>query len=221
MLYKKAYLISFFLFIFCYVASAQIPVDKERHHQVVLENKYIRLLEGKIPFKDTTVAHLHAANSEIIFLSHSIFGIEIAGEKPVVSEVNPGDLKYAAYRDKPVIHKVWNQRKDVLHFMVVEIIDQHIDSNDCTILSQPGIKFQSHQKFLNTYSLDITKGRQLHLQKSNCNRLLIRILGAINIISSDNKTAVSTGSFAFFPSQKEIWISSNSKNARYILLELK
>jgi hypothetical protein len=87
----------------------------------VLDNAYLRVLEGRIRTNDSTPAHLHAANSVVVFLSSSTFGIGTAGDKPVISTVRPGDLKYAPYGDKPVIHIVWNQTPGDFHFLVVEL----------------------------------------------------------------------------------------------------
>src|SRR4030095_10127682 len=112
-------------FLFCNIASAQLPVSEEPHHKVVLQNEYVRILEGHIAVRDTTLAHLHAANSVVVFLSKSTFAIQIVGEAPVVTEVNPGDTKYAAYGDKPINHKVWNESIPMFHFIVIELLEKH------------------------------------------------------------------------------------------------
>ncbi|HTR32019.1 MAG TPA: hypothetical protein VMH27_22260 [Puia sp.] len=101
--------------------EAQLSVDREPHHKVLLQNDYIRLLEGNIPAKDTTAAHVHAANSVVVFLSHSTFGIRVAGDKPVIATVSPGDVRFVAYGDKPVNHVVWDEDGPPLRFYVVEL----------------------------------------------------------------------------------------------------
>ena len=50
----------------------QLPVEKEPDHRVVLDNNYLRLLEGKAKPGDTTLSHRHAVESLVIFLSYSI-----------------------------------------------------------------------------------------------------------------------------------------------------
>ena len=87
-------------------AYAQLPVAAEKHHRVLLQNDYIRILDGHISAHDTTPVHLHAANSVVVFLSLSTFGLQKPGEPPVVTNVRPGDMKYADYGDKPVNHIV-------------------------------------------------------------------------------------------------------------------
>jgi len=101
--------------------EAQLPVDREPHHKVLLENAYFRLLEGNIPANDTTAPHVHAANSVVVFLSHSTFGIQVIGDKPVIATVHPGDIRFVAYGDKPVNHIVWDESGSPLHFFVVEL----------------------------------------------------------------------------------------------------
>lgn len=210
------------VFLFCNIASAQLPVSEEPHHKVVLQNEYVRILEGHIPFRDTTLAHLHAANSVVVFLSKSTFAIQIVGEAPVVTEVNPGDTKYAAYGDKPINHKVWNESTPMFHFIVIELLKKHPGNDTCSIISQPGVKFQWQQKLVRIYNLDITKGRQYILPKSNCAYLLIDISGLITTSSSGSINTLQPDGFVFFPPQSNIKIDANDKeNVACILLELK
>src|SRR5580698_6883479 len=132
---------------------AQLPVSRERHHKVIQENPYYRLLEGKIPAGDTTPAHVHGANSVVIFLSHSTFGIQVIGGKPVITTVTPGDIKYVAYGDKPVNHIVWNQTPPLFHFYDVELKRHPPAADSCPVLSQPGITLQWQQPSVKAYDL--------------------------------------------------------------------
>ena len=105
----------------CGMASAQIPVEQEPHHKVILDNAYMRVLEGHIAPHDSTVAHIHAANSLVVFLSASTFSLETPGSKPVVTTVTNGEIKYVPYGDAPVTHIVRNLGDTEFHFLVVEI----------------------------------------------------------------------------------------------------
>ncbi|HXB35726.1 MAG TPA: hypothetical protein VNV35_20010 [Puia sp.] len=154
---------------------AQLPVDREPHHKVIQENPYYRLLEGKIPAGDTTPAHVHAANSVVIFLSHSTFGIQVIGDKPVITTVEPGDIKYVAYGDKPVNHLVWNHTPPLFHFYVVELRKRTPTADSCAVLSQAGITLQWQQPSVKAYELNITG--TLHLGPAPCARLQVGITG--------------------------------------------
>ena len=183
--------------------EAQLPVDRETHHKVILENPYFRLLEGNIPANDTTTAHQHAANSVVIFLSHSTFGIRTIGDKPVIATVNPGDLKYVAYGDKPVVHLVWNQTPPLFHFFVVELAKHPVTSDSCPILSQASVTLRLHEPRVNAYSIDLSGTKSLHLKPAPCARLLIEPLPP--------------NQYKFFPPKTPIDLNGA---ARYILLEI-
>jgi len=193
--------------------EAQLPVSREPHHSVILENQYLRLLEGKIPMNDSTPAHVHAANSVVVFLSHSTFGIQVVGNQPVITTVNPGDMKYVAYGDKPVNHLVWNQTPPLFHFYVVELAKTLVIKDSCPILSQPGMTLRLHEPRVNAYSVDLTDSRPLHLGPAACARLLIAITGT-----------VSAGGAALTPNQYRFLIPTTPidlKGAgRCILLEI-
>lgn len=198
---------------------AQVPVDKEPFHKVVLENEYLRLIDGRVPPLDTTLMHIHAANSVVVFLSKSKFGIQNAGEKPVITEVNPGDVVYRAYGDSPVNHKVWDQSKSLFHFWVVELVKQHLGSDTCSILSLTGAKLQWQKKWVRAYQLKIDKGEPIYLPKSNCAYLVMNISG---VTSVDLKNSMQSDDFLFVPPQREIKIYTGHKEtAECVLLELK
>jgi hypothetical protein len=192
--------------------EAQLPVSREPHHTVILENQYLRMLEGKIPMNDTTAPHVHAANSVVIFLSHSTFGIQIVGDKPVITTVNPGDLKYVAYGDKPVNHIVWNQTAPLFHFYVVELAKKPVTKDSCAILSQPRMTLQLHQPRVNAYSVDITDTQPLHLTSAPYARLLIAVTGTV----SAGGTALTPNQYRIFPPKTPIDLKGAG---RCILLE--
>jgi hypothetical protein len=230
---KKTVWVYFLLsaLLFCKIVAAQLPVrepaqDKvvperdEPHHKVVFENEFVRLVEGHVRDHDTTLKHIHTANSVVVFLSASTLGIQVIGEKPIVTNVSPGDIVYRAYGDKPVTHIVWNQSKSMLHFFVVEMTKKHRDNDTCAILSQPGVTFQWQQPFVRAYYLDIGKDKQYRLPKSNCAYLLIDVSGTIKTVSSGGMRPLQADDFVFFPPRSGIAINGgNKENAHCVLLE--
>ncbi|HLK29512.1 MAG TPA: hypothetical protein VKT28_13125 [Puia sp.] len=201
--------------------SAQVPVRDEPHHKVVLENEYVRLIDVHIASNDTTVTHIHAAPSVIVFLSKTIIGTQIVGDKPNISDVNPGQTSYAAYDEKPIKHRVWNQGSSMFHVMDIELVKQKANDDSCSIISQKGIKLQWIQKLVRTYNISMKQGKEYEIPKSNCAHLLIDISGIVSAVSPGSVRMMKDGSFVFFPPQSEIKISSNNPNAECVLLELK
>jgi hypothetical protein len=176
-------------------AAAQLPVDQESHHKVVFENNSIRVLEGRVPPGDTTPAHVHAANGVVVFLSQSVFSIELVGGKPVASSVRPGDLKYVNYGDKPVNHRVWVDSGGVLHFFVVELKQRQTHSDGCGVLEQAGVKFLWRQPGIVAYQVEPGIAGSIRIPKSGCGYL---------VVDTD-------GRFRFFEGKDGIHIGTDSK----------
>jgi hypothetical protein len=209
-------------FLFCNIVFAQVPVRDEPHHKVVLENDYVRLIDVHIPSHDTTLTHIHAAPSVIVFLSKTTIGTQIVGDKPNISDVSPGQTSYAAYDEKPIKHRVWNQGASLFHVMDIELVKQKPNDDTCSIISQTGIKLQWLKKLVRTYQLDIATGKQYNIPKSNCAYLLIDISGIVTAVSSGSIRSLQAGGFIFFPPQSDMQINGNNKeNADCVLLELK
>jgi hypothetical protein len=205
----------------CMSAIAQVAVDKEPHHRVVLENDYLRFLDGKVKFGDTTLSHIHAAESVVVFLSQSTFGIGIKGEKPVITDVKPGDMRYVAYGTKPVTHTVWNQNKGIFHFVVVELKQKNRVKDTIRTLSIPGIKLSLLQESVAAYQLEISRGRQIDIPKSHCAYLLIDIRGGISVNAPAVSSLAAAGELAYFPPQSTIKIKYGSgSHARAVLIAL-
>ena len=209
---KRSYPLIALLFV-CTQLKAQLPVDREAHHKIIVENPYLRLLEGNVPAGDTTPAHVHAANSVVVFLSLSTFGIQVVGEKAVIATVNPGDMRYVPYGDKPVNHIVWNQTPSLFHFFVVELAKKPVTNDSCPMLSQPGIILQIQQPQLKAYSIDIGHDHPLHLESSLCARLLIAITGTVSAAGA----TLAPNHYQFFPPKTPIELKGD---AHCVLLEM-
>jgi hypothetical protein len=173
-------------------AAAQVPVEKEAHHKLVLENGWVRVLDGQVPAHDTTPAHIHSANSVVIFLSTTKLGIQIAGQQPTVTPVAPGDLRYVDYGQKPVTHIVWDQGDTTLHFLVVELKKPAADN--CPIDPRPDLKLRLKQKQVTVYDWTSTTGQPAELPASACPRMVI---------------IPATGAYTFYPPNTPVQCQTN------------
>ncbi len=196
--------------------------SKESHHKVILENEYIRLLDGKVSVNDTTLAHTHSSNSVVVFLSKSKFGIQNIGGKPVITDVSPGDVIYRSFGDKPVNHIVWNQSAPMLHFLVVDLMKKKLSKDSCAMISLGGMNVQLRKKEARVYRLEITNGQHVNVPNSNCAYLLVALSGNSKVGTKGNMKSLSPDGFVFFPPKSEIVISNaDSKGSSFILVELK
>ena len=206
----------------CNLASAQLlPDNREAHHKLIFENHYIRLLEGRVPDHDTTLPHTHTANSVVVFLSQSIFGIQPVGGQAVINHVSPGDMKYVDYGDRPVYHIVWNQSDPEFHFLVVELAKKPQDKDTCPVITQPGVKFQWKHALVNAYEVELAAGDTCRLPASNGGRLVIAIAGNSLALSAGVNHLLRPDGFVFVSPHKKMEIAAGSQTAaRCILLEI-
>ncbi|HVM86854.1 MAG TPA: hypothetical protein VMT76_01610 [Puia sp.] len=219
---RQVYTFSFlFVIAVCKNLSAQVPVREEPHHKVVLENDYVRLIDVHIPAHDTTLAHIHAAPSAIVFLSKTIIGTQIVGAQPVIANVTPGQTSYAAYHEKPITHRVWNQGSSLFHVMDIELV-RKIPGNDTGKIIWPAsMQLQWQQKLVTTYKIALKKENRLVIPKSASAYLLIDITGAIKVNSGGNMHKLKSGEFVFASPRNEIDLAANNAGAECVLLELK
>lgn len=167
-------------------AAAQIPVEEETHHKIVLENQWVRVLEGNVPPNDTTPSHIHSANSLVVFLSRTGLGIRVAGQQPTVTPVAPGDIRYVNYGVKPITHIVWAQGDSMLRFLVVELKKPAsvVDTNRCPIGPDPDLKLRLRQEQVSVYDWAPKAGQSATLPAAACARMII---------------IPATGAFTFYP----------------------
>ena len=112
----------FLLFLFSISAVyAQIPVEEDPFHKIIVENEKVRVLDLSVVGNDTTTTHIHSAASVVIFLTKASLAIQTPGEAPVITNVDLGNAIYRAYDEKPVTHKVWSHDGSVMRCIVVEI----------------------------------------------------------------------------------------------------
>ena len=211
---KKVFFASLSCLLLAGRAAAQLPADQESHHKVVFENNTIRVLEGRVPPGDTTPAHVHAANGVVVFLSQSVFSIELVGGKPVASSVKPGDLKYVNYGDKPVNHRVWADSGGVFHFFVVELKQQQVHADSCGILTGPAMKVLWTRPGIRAYALEQGSGERYSIPKSGCPYLVVGIAGKMKLASADGTREVKAEEFAFFSGNSGV----EMQGAGYFLL---
>jgi hypothetical protein len=224
MRYSKLLFTFFFFssFLITIKVAAQVPVRFEPHHRVVLENEYVRLIDVHILPHDTTLTHIHAEPSVIVFLTKATIGTQIVGDTPVIANVKPAQTGYAAYDEKPITHKVWNQGDSLFHVMDIELVKKNPSKDSCALLNQPGIEWQRSQKLVRVYNVHIAPGGKYQLGKSSCAHLLINVTGYVNAFSANTIHSLQPETFIFFPPQSMVEITDNTKeNAECVLLEFK
>lgn len=219
MKFVKSFFPVIILFVGYNALQAQVPVIKEPHHNPVLVNDYVRLLDVHIKPKDTTQYHVHATPSVIVFISNSETGSQKLGESPSApGKVSAGQLNYVDFGSNPVTHRVFNSGDNDYHVMDIELAKQNPSADSCAALQQSNVQKIINEKLVCVYKYDVAAHQSFNLQKSSCAHLLVCVAGEI---TASNKK-IKTGGYIYFDPNTSINTNNNSgENATCVLLELK
>lgn len=104
-------------------AQAPLPVEKEPHHRVVLENAYVRVLDILLAPGEATLDHSHAHDALQVMVVPSKFRVEVSGKPPVdVLQGQPGDVGFVAFSKTPLTHRMRNIGAFPLQMLEVEFL---------------------------------------------------------------------------------------------------
>lgn len=103
-------------------ATSQVQVSKEPRHVPVLQNKYIRLLDVRLPPDDTTFYHIHSTPSLFIILTNTWTASQEKGDEWTRSESVAGNVWYRSFQPDSLIHRVANIDSVVFHVNDIEIL---------------------------------------------------------------------------------------------------
>ena len=202
----------------CVNVCAQVPVREEPHHKTVLLNNYIRLIDVHLNPHDTTMYHIHAAPSVIVFISRSLMGTQdMSGTGLPSGEVLPGGTVFRDYEKDPVTHRVYNSGDNVFHVMDIELQKKDLPTDSCATLQGSNIETIINEKLVRVCKFILSNDKALSIGKSTCAHLVICISGEVNTANKKIKT----GEYIFFEPNTEIMINSKQNSSMCVLLELK
>jgi hypothetical protein len=207
------------LFIFCSHISAQVPVIDEPRHKTVLLNDYIRLIDVHLKPGDTTLYHIHAAPSVVVFISKSLMGTQdMSGTGLPSGEVLPGQTLFRDYEKYPVTHRVYNSGNNVFHVMDIELVKKEPSADSCDPIQQANVATTINEKLVRVYKLDLNTSQSLNINKSSCAHLFICISGEASVANKK----IRTGEYIFFkPNTATVITNHQNENTTCVLLELK
>jgi hypothetical protein len=122
---KQAPVICWILFSVAFSANAQVQVRNEPRHHNVFENKYFRVLDVKIPPRDTTLQHIHSTPSVILIFTKTITAIQLKGHGWDKSTSVAGSVFYRDFSKDTVIHRVSNWDSTPYHVTDIELLSSY------------------------------------------------------------------------------------------------
>jgi quercetin dioxygenase-like cupin family protein len=115
----------FSLLLNSFVISAQVQVSKEPRHKKMRENKYIRLLDVRIPPGDTTQFHIHSTPSLFLEFTNTSVCVQIKGQGWVTSQNIAGSAAYRSFLNDTLVHRVSNCDTVPFHVIDIEILSSY------------------------------------------------------------------------------------------------
>lgn len=113
------------LIFYSFTTAAQVQVSLEPRHKKVLENKYIRLLNVRIPPGDTTQFHIHSTPSLFLQFTNTTVGIQIKGQGWLKSQNIAGSASYRSFSPDILVHRVSNWDTVPFHVTDIEILSAY------------------------------------------------------------------------------------------------
>ncbi len=104
------------------VAAAQVPMEREPHHHLVLKNGALSVFEPSIPRGKTALGHLHPYDDATV----CIRGSNMRDQRPGADWSNPGhacspgQINVSEYAGAPSSHTIQNVGSGVFRLVVVE-----------------------------------------------------------------------------------------------------
>jgi hypothetical protein len=202
---------------------AQLQVRNEPRHKNVFENKWIRVLDVKIKPGDTTLFHRHSTPSVIVLLTNTKLGTELQGGEPVISHTKSGSLSYAAYGEKPIFHRVWNDDTSEFHVMDIELLGK---SGNASELSEGGPDFEKvwQEKMVNSYSVSLKEKESITKVPGAHPFFLINVSGrtVVQVEKEERITFDKPGQFVWIESGSALRLGGLSpRGSKLVSLELK
>ena len=203
----------------------QVPASKEPRHKNVFENKYLRILDVKIPPGDTTLFHRHSLPSAIVFFTTTKTGSQISGEHPVPGQSAKGETVFMAFGEKPIVHRVWNQDTVLYHVMDIELLSTP-GTASVAQPELPGLKLVWDQNIAAAYKINVVSKKTLPVFLPKLPMLLICISGSDLAVTSAEKKdmpkRLAPGNFIWIrPQEKVQLINEGDSDSKCILIAVK
>lgn len=105
--------------------TAQVQVSKEPRHKMVLENKYIKLLDVWIKPGDTSMLHIHSTPSLFLHFTSTDVCVQIKGKAWTKNKNKAGNASYTSFLNDTLVHRVSNCDTVPFHVTDIEILSSY------------------------------------------------------------------------------------------------
>ena len=218
---KKITTLVFITLICPFNAAAQVQVSKEPRHKKMLENKYIRLLDVRIPPGDTTQFHIHSTPSLFLQFTNTNVCIQIKGQGWARSQNITASASYRSFLNDTLVHRVSNCDTVPFHVTDIEILSPYQPTTQLQPLPFT-VLFENEKAF--AYRLS---GSSFNKQLINGRGPMVaELVAGDNVIYHDtiNKKSIKikTGKYLYIEAGSSFYFSAKKKEKiNLVLFEIK
>src|SRR5215475_3198669 len=103
------------------MASPQnsVIIDKEPHHHLKFENKYVRVFDVSVPPGGETLFHTHPEDYLFVSIGDANLKAQLMGGQPFDLNLKDGEVRYSK---GPLTHRVQNPAKSEFRNITVEVL---------------------------------------------------------------------------------------------------
>jgi len=220
MIYKINLLLTILL-LHTVVVTAQVQVSKEPRHKKVLENKYIRLLDVRIPPGDTSQFHIHSTPSLFLHFTNTNVCVQIKGQDWVRSQNIAGTASYRSFLNDTVVHRVSNCDTVPFHVTDIEILSPYKPTTQLKPLPFT-VLFENEKAFAyrlieSSFNKQIISGR---------GPVIAQLVEGNKIIFHDTKnkksTIIKTGKYLYIePGSSFYFFAKENEKINLVIIEIK
>jgi len=201
----------------------QVPVREEPLHKLVLQNKYIRLLDVWIAPGDTSLYHIHETPSLFTYYTNTSIMTQIKGEEWKNELTIAGKAWYRSFSPDTLIHRVCNVDTTALHVIDIELLSR-FDSNEVSRQSLLPFPLLFENERAVAYQLTETSFQNQKIEERG--PMIVELISGdgatFHNATTDQNSEIKTGQYLFIePGTSFSFKISRKQPATIVLFELK
>lgn len=206
---------------YSFTIAAQVQVSKEPRHKKVLENKYIRLLDVRIPPGDTTLFHIHSTPSLFLHFTNTVVCLQAKGEVWVKGENNEGNASYRSFVNDTLVHRVSNCDTVPFHVTDIEILSPYKPTTQLKPLPFT-VLFENEKAFAYRFSSSSFNNQLINGRGP----MVAELVAGDEVIYHDTRnkksTKIKTGKFLYIKPGSSFYFSAKGdEEIKMVLFEIK
>jgi hypothetical protein len=200
-----------------------VPAREEPAHKVVFENDYVCIIDVQMAPGDRNKFHRHTAPSVVVYLTPSTNRSESLPAHTILTrDVLPGQSRFAAYDQQPLVHRVLNTGSGLFRVFDIEILKRPTAAPRYPALPAAA-QVQWTEPLVRSSRVPLAPGANVALP-AGCALLLVTTTGAVDLAPAPGHSGAGTakwGEYRFVPKQTAVTLKNSSNApAEMVVLEL-